>query len=278
MRFEVRPIRVEFGAELEGFDVRDLDEQDVRKLVDVLADRGVVVARNQRLAPDEFVALMRRLGPLEYSVRDEFHLPENPDVYVISNIMENGKYIGNPFDGFGWHTDMNFCERPTAYTALYGLEVPEEGADTRFCSAFRAYDLLPAERQAFLRGIQVRHSHDMLHATRRNAPPLTAEQRARAPDVVHPLVRTHPHSGRRCVYLGPKCAVPLGMAEEEGIRLLDELLALATDPGHVYSHRWRVRDLVIWDNRGMLHCATEYDRQKYRRLLHRVTVGGERPF
>ncbi|GAA4341421.1 TauD/TfdA family dioxygenase [Pigmentiphaga soli] len=278
MGIRFAPLTERFGAEITQVQVKDLRGSDMAALIRLLAERGVVVARGQDLAPEDFIVLMKKFGPLEFSIRDDFHLASHPDIYVISNIVENGKNLGNPYDGFGWHTDMAFCERPTAYTALYSLEVPAEGADTLFSSAFDTYERLPVERQEALSRLTVRHSHDMLHATRKSAPPLTEEQRARAPDVFHPLVRTHPMTGRKAVYLSSKSALPLGMPEPEGRQLIDELVAMTSRPENVYAHKWQVRDLVIWDNRGMLHCATEYDRKKYRRLLYRLTVGGEKPF
>ncbi len=278
MTLTIVPITPEIGAEAIGVDLRDIGDAETAVLLNALATHGVLVVRNQSLSPDDLVALGRRFGPVEYGVREDYQLPENLDVYVISNIVENGKPLGNPNDGFAWHTDLSFLETPTAYTFLYAIETPPEGAATEFASAFRTYEAQTPEERARLDAMQVRHSYEILHATRKWAKPLTEEEKRRFPDVVHPMVRTHPVSGRKAVYLGPNTSLPIGLAEAEGAALIDDLVAQTTRPEHVYAHQWRPGDLVVWDNHGMMHRATEYDRQRYRRLLYRVTVRGERPF
>lgn len=277
MSVAIRALMPHLGAEAVGLDVRAVDEAQAADLQSALHRHGVLVLRGQQLGPDDLVAFARRFGPVEYGVREDYQLPENKDVYVISNIVENGRPLGNPYDGFAWHTDLSFLEHPTAYTFLYGIETPPEGADTEFASAFRSYEALPPERRAALDRIAVRHSYAILHATRKWAAPLTEEQKRQFPDVVHPLVRTHPGTGRKALYLGPNTSLPVGMDEAEGNRLIHELLDLTVRPDAVYAHHWRPGDLVVWDNHGVVHRATEYDRDRYRRLMHRVTVRGERP-
>ncbi len=274
---EIRPLTPWLGAEAQGVDARGLDDATASALKAALHEHGVLVLRGQSLSPEDLVAVGRRFGPVEYGVREDYQLPTNRDVYVISNIVENGRPVGNPYDGFAWHTDLSFLEHPTAYTFLYALETPPEGGNTEFASGFVAYESLPPDRRAELDRIQVRHSYAVLHATRKWAAPLTEEQKRRFPDVIHPLVRTHPGTGRKALYLGPNTSLPLGLDEAASNRLIHELLAHAVQPDRIYAHRWQPGDLVIWDNHGLLHRATEYDRQRYRRLLHRVTVRGERP-
>lgn len=278
MSVEIRPLTPHLGAEASGLDVRAIGDAEAAQLQAALHVHGVLVIRGQQLGPADLVAFARRFGPVEYGVREDYQLPENKDVYVISNIVENGKPLGNPYDGFAWHTDLSFLEHPTAYTFLYGIETPPEGADTEFASAFRGYERLPPERRAELDRIAVRHSYAILHATRKWAAPLTEAQKRQFPDIVHPLVRTHPATGRKALYLGPNTSLPVGMDDDAGNRLIHELLELTVRRDNVYAHRWRARDLVIWDNHGVVHRATEYDRERHRRLMHRVTVRGERPF
>jgi len=275
---QITPIMPGLGAQVSDVDLRRIGDAEAAELVQALATYGVLVARGQELPPDELVALGRRFGPVEYGVREDYQLPENKDVYVISNIVENGKPLGNPNDGFAWHTDLSFLEYPTAFTFLYALECPPEGANTEFASAFRTYEAQPAERRAWLDAMAVRHSYEILHATRKWAKPLTEEEKARFPDVVHPMVRTHPVNGRKAVYLGLNTSLPIGLDEEEGANLIKTLQDETVQPEFVYAHRWQPKDLVVWDNHGLVHRATDYDKQRYRRLMHRVTVRGERPF
>ena len=278
MTLAVTPRPRGLGAEIAGIDPRDLGDADRDRLIAALARHGVLVLRDQHLSPSELVAFSRRFGELEYHVLDQYWLEEEPLVYVISNVVENGRPIGNPREGFGWHSDLNYMERPTAVTFLLGLEVPPEGGETLFADAYAATEALaPAERER-LSALGMKHSYAMLHASRPWAEPLSDEQKRRTPDVVHPLIRTHPETGRRGMYLGgPTCALPRGMGESEALALLNRLFERATSPEHVYAHRWRAGDLVFWDNRGVLHTATEYDRERHRRIVWRTSVRGERP-
>ncbi len=265
------------GSVVTDVDLRDVSDAELGRIMDALFVTGVIVVRRQTMAPDDLVALGRRLGPVEYGVREDFQLPANPDVYVISNIVENGKPLGNPNDGFAWHTDLSFLKHPTAFTLLYVIETPSEGADTEFASAAVGYDRLDATEKARLDAMRVRHSYEMLHGTRKNARPLTADELQRMPDVVHPMVRTHPQTGRKALYLGPDTSLPIGIDEAEGRKLIASLMQRTTERSFVYAHHWEPGDLVVWDNHTMVHRATEYDRERYRRLMHRVTVRGERP-
>ena len=241
----VRPLRPSRpGAEVSGIDASDAAPVAIENLKSALAEHGAVVLRDQDLTPKQYVAFARLFGELEPSTREQYWHPVENDIYVISNIVENGRPIGNPNDGFGWHTDQYYFERPTAYTFLYGIETPPEGA-----------------------------SHSKLNEGR-----LHPGQEEAYPDVVHDLVRKHPISGRRFLYFsGAVTSLPHDMSSDEFAALHRDLHARATQPDRVYSHKWRPKDLVIWDNRGVLHRATPYDKQHHRRLCHRLSVIGERP-
>ncbi|HXR85421.1 MAG TPA: TauD/TfdA family dioxygenase [Stellaceae bacterium] len=271
---EIHPLsKAAPGVEVTGLDARSLDDATIERLKAALAEHGVAVLRGQSLTPASFAALGRQFGQLEPATREQYWHPEQPEVYVISNVVVNGKLIGNPTDTLSWHTDQYYLARPTAYTLLYGIETPAEGADTMFASTRRAFDSLPAERQARLSEIRVRASHGKLYAGK-----LTEEQIRNFPDVVHPLVRVHPVTGAKFLYFAnPRGSTVIGMSDEDGLALLREMFAITTPSEHVYSHKWRPQDLVIWDNRGMLHTATPYDKERYRRIVHRVSVVGEVP-
>ena len=270
----VRPLRPSRpGAEVSGIDASDAAPVAIENLKSALAEHGAVVLRDQTLSPKQYIAFAKLFGELEPSTREQYWHPVENDIYVISNIVENGKPIGNPNDGFGWHTDQYYFERPTAYTFLYAIETPPEGADTQFCDTMELYDdLSEAQRQAF-GTIRIRASHSKLNEGR-----LHPGQEEAYPDVVHDLVRKHPISGRRFLYFsGAVTSLPHDMPSDEFAALHRDLHARATQPDRVYSHKWRPKDLVIWDNRGLLHRATPYDKQRHRRLCHRLSVIGERP-
>jgi taurine dioxygenase len=283
--FAVGRLSGAFGGEVGGFDLRRLIDAPSRAaFVRCLAAHGLLVFRDQTLTPGEFAAVSRSLGELEFHVLDQYRMAAQPEIYVISNIVEDGKPIGNPRDGFGWHTDQSYIARPTAYTILHGVETPPVGADTQFASTYLAYETLPAALRATvdrLRGI-----HSYVYMRTRNAAymgqntkvTLTTAQVASVPDVVHPLVRTHPLTGRRSLYLGGDClAGILDMPEQAARPLIEELFEIALRPEYRFVHRWRPRDVVMWDNRGLMHTATEYDRDQHRRLIWRTSVRGEVP-
>src|SRR5579871_126314 len=236
MTISLKPFDAPLGAEVAGFDPRTLPAADFDALIGALATHGVLVLRDQQLTPADLVTFSRRFGELEYHVLDQYWLPEQPEVYVISNIVENGKPLGNPREGFGWHTDLSYMKLPTAYTFLYGIEVPTTGADTEFCTVYPATEALEPDLRARLDNMSMRHSYAMLHASRPWAPPLTNSQKARSPDVFHPMMRTHPVTGRKGIYLGgTTVSLPLDMDEAEGRALIDALFERATRPEHVRS-------------------------------------------
>src|SRR4051812_48172383 len=219
MGFHVNVLGAQIGAEITGWDARNANRPEIEQLKLLLASHGVLALRNQELPPAEFKAFAEKFGPIEFAVRDAYRLPEQPEVYVISNVVENGEPIGNPNDGFFWHTDASFKANPTAYTFLYCLETPPEGAETQFASTFEVYEQMTEAERVELGAMKAVHSHDRIHAARKWAAPLTEEERARAPDVSHPLVRTHPINGRKAIYLGTKRGFyPEGMEEEDRLK------------------------------------------------------------
>lgn len=275
----VRPLSAYLGAEVAGLDLKEiLDGRPHSSLLEALAKHSVLIFRDQSLTPEQLLAFSRLFGALEPHVLDQYCMPGNPDIYVLSNVVENGRNIGNPRDGFGWHTDLSYFAEPTAYTLLYGVETPAEGGDTAFCSTYAAYETLPDTERERLRAMRGLHSYRYMHGKRNDVAPLTQAQLARTPDVTHPLVRTHPMTGRKSLYLGGNCLAGLqGVDDAEAWPFLKEMFAHATKPEFQYRHRWQPRDVVIWDNRGTMHTATEYDRERFRRIIWRTSVRGEAP-
>jgi taurine dioxygenase len=266
------------GAEVSALDVRRLDEVAFGALDEALLHHQMLAIRDQQLTPHDFIAFARRFGTIDRHVLDQYWMPGHPEIYVISNIVEHGRPLGNPREGFGWHTDLNYFANPTAVTLLYAREVPPEGGETLFADTARAFAELPAVRQAELRGLRARHSYRRLHQSRPWLPPMTEAQIARTPDVEHPVVRRHPRTAREGLYLCDRSNVTLLLADEaRAQRLQEELLAHIVHESFVEAHRWREGDLVLWDNRTLMHTATEYDRARHRRHVWRTSVRGEVP-
>lgn len=284
--FPVSPLSDVLGGEVKNVDLRELIRNITpQALWEVLAEYGVLAFRDQALTATEFVEISRFLGELEFHVLDQYRMHDHPEVYVISNIVENGKPLGNPKEGFGWHTDLSYMKHPTAYTVLYGVEIPAQGADTLYCNTRMMLSKLPDNLRKRIEHVKGLHSYVYMRmgnaAYRSNNEvqvDLRKDQIARVPDVTHPLVRTHPVDGTKSVYLGGDCLADfVGMDSEEAAQLRSALFQFALRPEFQYAHKWRKNDVVIWDNRFTMHTATEYDRARYRRLIWRTSVRGEVP-
>lgn len=272
------PIKGRFGCEVTGADLsRDLPDAEFVRIRQAWFDHSFLVFRDLVMQPAHQVAFTRRLGPLHIMER-EFNLPDHPEVMVIANEMRDGKEFGSRRVGLGWHSDGEDKRLPNAGSFLYGLKIPPEGGDTMFADMYAAYDALPTRLKQAIQGRRARFSRvDMHHIHYPHLPALTEQQKLDRPDVFHPLVRLHPLSGRRALYIGRWARDIEGMPPDEGQALVAELFAFAQNPDFVYRHVWRPRDAVLWDNRCMLHCATGFDETRYIRHMQRTTLEGDVP-
>jgi taurine dioxygenase len=263
------------GAIVQGVGVNDIGPHNLNALKAQLAEHGVVAFRGQKLTPADMIAFAEQFGELENSTRQDFLLPNYEKIYVLSNVKdENGRPIGNSDDGFQLHTDQYFFEHPTAYTLLYCLEAPPEGSDTIFCSTKTLYEEMSDDEKRKYSAMTIMASHDKLNGGRHN----TGEY-ADYPDIPQPVVRRHPLTGKDFLYFSAKLSArpAPGMTEPEVLAMIDHLRDRASAEGRVYAHKWQAGDLVIWDNRGLLHAATPFDKVNHRRICYRLSVKGERP-
>ena len=278
-RLTVAPLSERLGVEIKGVGLRALDDEEFGQIERAFHTYGVIVIRGQRLNPAELSGFVRRFGALETHTLLQYTLPEHQEVYVLSNVEENGRPIGAHNEGIGWHTDLSYKENPVMATALYGIICPPERADTLIADMSAAYDDLPEERKRALDGLRIHHSYHRFMANRDDRAPLTEAQKALTPDVFHPLVRTHPSTGRKSLYIGTGTVFAVeGMANPAGKALVDELVEYATDERFVYRHKWQEGDFLMWDNRCTLHTGTLFDDTRYKRLIHRLMVKGDKPF
>lgn len=277
----IHPVTEHIGAEVENVDLsRPISAAEYEDINEALATHGVLVFRDQDLPPAMHVDFAARFGRLVGHIVKRFSVEEFPEVTYISNVRnDKGEMIGADRAGMIWHSDMSYLPRPMLGSMLYGVECPPQGADTEFASMFAAHDALPHNLRAQLSGTRGVHDYAWHYATYlSHRPPLTEAEKAKAPPVTHPALRTHPVSGRKAVYLSEGLTRTIeGMSEEAGRKLVIEVSQFATQPAFVYRHKWQPRDLVFWDNRSTMHRATEFDNQ-YRRLMRRTTVEGDVPF
>lgn len=242
-------------------------------------DHHILVFRDQDLSQDEQLAFTRQFGEIEEHVARHSAAARYGLVHLVTNVGDDGQpttkltQVGN----YLWHTDKSYHAVPSLMTVLHAKELPPEGGDTQFANMAMAYEALPETTKQQIAGMRAVHSWA---ASRRRAgapPPSEIEMRERPP-VDHPLVRTHPVSGAKTLYIGNHASHILGMPEDEGDALLVELLEHATQPQFIYTHRWHDGDLVMWDNRCLLHRALgNYAMAQYRRVLHRTVVTGTVP-
>ncbi|CAO3424977.1 TauD/TfdA dioxygenase family protein [Azospirillum endophyticum] len=275
--FSIHPVSAALGAEIRDLDLsRPLDPATASALVEALDRHLVLVFRDQTLSDADFVRVSGHFGPLDKAPITEngrLHAPGYEEVYVISNIMENGRPIGALGAGESvWHADMTYLETPPYASSLYALEVPTEGGDTGFLSMFAAYDALPEPLKRRVEGLSIKHdstTNSGGYLRRGFAPPVDV---ATSPGTVHPLVITHPTTNARALLLGrrPHAYIP-GLPVAESEALLDEIWAAAVRPELAWHHRWRVGDLVMWDNRWTMHRRDPFPDDQ-RRLMHRTQI------
>jgi len=270
---EVTPLSPALGAEVRGIDLaQPLDEQTFRTVYDVWLAHSVLLFRGQRLDDGGLVRFTRRLGEPEIAplFQGRRFVDEHPEVMIISHVSVDGRELGSLGNAEAfWHTDLNFVEEPPAASVLHAWEVPPAGGDTYWASMYAAYDALPADLARRIEGRRI------LHDARFNSAGYLRE--VRVPDTLHPIVRTHPETGRKALYLGRRAHAKVeGLADDESEALLDALWAHATQPRFVWQHQWRAGDLVVWDNRCTLHRRDSFDASQ-RRIMHRTQTRGTRP-
>lgn len=275
----LRALSPVMGVEIGGIDLsRPIDDATFAAIHDAFLRHLLVCFPGQTLDQDRHVAFSRRFGELQVHVLDQYRSPTHPEIYVLSNVTKTGETTGeHPDKGtLVWHSDLSFQARPALATLLYGIEVPKVGGDTLYANMYAAYDALLDATKTRIKHLRAIHDLDASRQ-RAGAPPMTEKQRREAPPVEHPLVRTHPESGRKCLYISHHAMRIVGMPEQDGAALLDELMAHATKPEFVYAHRWRQGELVLWDNRCTMHKATGYDAKDERRVMNRTVVKGDIP-
>ncbi|MDF2096875.1 TauD/TfdA dioxygenase family protein [Aquibaculum arenosum] len=276
-----RQITPAIGVEVGGADLsKPVGEEQLQAIRKALCEHSLLLFRGQELPPEPHIEFSRRFGPLENHVLKQFCLPEHPEIFIVSNIVENGRHIGAHGGAKLWHSDLSYMEEPSLGSAFYCLECPSEGGETEFASMYAAYDALPEERRRWLDGRRAVHDYNYHYETfLTHRPPLTEEQKAKVPPVSQPCVRTHPETGRQALYLCYALVSHFeGMSPEESRPILKELTEFATQPAFTYRHAWKPGDLVFWDNRSAMHRACPFDEKGSRRLMYRTTIKGDRPF
>ena len=279
MTLHIRPISPAIGAEVIGMDPHaSVSDEDFARIRQAWHDHCILVFRDLDMAPEEQIAFSRRFGALHVMTPLEYNLAGYPEIFLVSNVEREGKAVGLKRAGWGWHSDGEDKLVPNAGSLLHARKVPPEGGDTAFANMYRAYDSLSDTMRRRIEGRRGRFSRsEMHHIHYPLMPALTDEDKRNRPDVWHPLVREHPDTGAKSLFIGRWCVEIEGMAHDEGKELIAELTAYAVSAPFVHVHRWSVGDAVLWDNRCTQHCAMPFDDERYERHMHRTTLEGEMP-
>lgn len=271
-----------FFAEVIGLDgAAGLDDSSFQTLKAAHLEHGVLVIRDQQMTPEQHIAFSRRFGALLVHSMTQFNLEGHPEILLVSNDRHpDGRPVGIADAGRYWHSDMSYRPEPAMGSMLYARAIPAEGGDTLFCDMTSAWDALDRDMQKRLEGLRAIHHFGARwerEARLGLRPPQTQAERDRNPPVSHPLVRTHPETGRRALYAGGFTVGIEGMPDREALELLDWIERWVTQARFVHRHRWHLHDLVFWDNRCAMHLASSYP-ESMRRHMHRTTIAGDAPY
>jgi taurine dioxygenase len=268
------------GCRVEGIDIgAPMSDAVFAEIRRALAEHTVLVLPGQDITPEAHIAFSRRFGPLEDHLLADFCLPGHPEIFVVSNIVENGRHIGAYGGSKRYHSDLSYMEEPSMGSLFYCLECPGGSGQTAFASMAAVFEALPEALQERLSALNAVHDYVWNYARAHTArKPLTEAQKAKTPPVVHPAVVRHPETGRKTLYISEVFTRTFeGEDEAESQKLISEIMAMAEEPRFTYVHDWTPGDLIIWDNRSSVHKAMPFDEENARRRMHRTTVRGERP-
>ena len=280
MTIATRPLSPKLGAEVLGVDLEaGVDDATFAAIRRAFLAHQVLLFEAEGLAPAAQVAFARRFGEVQVHVMNQYHADGFPELYRLSNLDAEGKPNGrHPDRGtMAWHTDASWQRVTGQATILFAEVATSEGGETHWCDMYGAYERLSPAWKARLEGMRAIHNLDFSRTRRHGDDPLSESQRRARPPVDHPVVRTHAETGRKCVFLGDHAETIVGMPYDEGRALVEELNAMIVHDDLTYRHRWTPGQLVVWDNRCVLHRATAYDPARERRVIRRCTVLGEVP-
>ena len=285
---QIRPLGDALGAEVVEIDLsQPLDNTVKVALTKAWNQYSVLVFRNQQLKPKEFLQFSKYFGELEVHVLDQYLHREYPEILIVSNVLEGDRNIGIPDAGLYWHTDLSYMAAPSRGSILYAIEVPKSDGkslgDTIWASTAAAYDALDIDTKRQLSGMKAKFSlsgrFEKVADNEKADVELTKDQINKAPDVIHPVVRTHPVTNRKCIFVNElHTSSIVGLPKTESQALLAELQEHTIQPEFVYQHSWLPGDVVMWDNVATQHIAMHDYSLPQRRLMHRTTLTGDLPY
>jgi taurine dioxygenase len=277
MSIEVHRLSYGLGAEVRGLDLRrPLDAAAVEAVRRAWLDHGVLLFRGQEISPEDHIRFSRYFGPVEDYPLVHYRHPEHPEIFLLSNRDMEGKPSQTRNAGRHWHSDLSFTARPAMGSLLRCIEIPDIGGDTLFANQYLAYEALTPAFRGLIDGLAA--VHELFSKTRdlKNLDQGQVRDLKKAnPRIVQPVVRVHPETGRKALYVSAAVTTRIvGMTQEESDAILDFLFAHQTQVHFTYRHRWQPNDIVMWDNRCTLHMAVPDNDHRQTRLMHRTTITG----
>ena len=283
---KITPLGKHLGARIDGVDLARLDDAGFRALEAAFHRYAVIAISNQRLDERQLIAFSRRWGPLEINVASSFHHPQSAEINILSNKPgPDGKIVGSPDAGQGWHADMSYNPTPARASILYALEVPMRDGqplgDTLFAGMVAAYEALAPALKDRLEELEAVHDFEkfydyMIREKGSARPALTPAQKATKPPVTHRMIVRHPFTGERCLYADPGYTTRIvGMSDADSLGLLDYLFEFQTQPAFLYRHQWQAGAVLIWDNIATIHMATGGYGPNEHRVMWRTQVLGD---
>jgi alpha-ketoglutarate-dependent taurine dioxygenase len=282
---QIRRLGATMGAQITGLNPDSLSSEEFELIRRAFHAHKVIVIRDQTLTPAAQIAFSRRFGALEDQLNAHYTIEDYPEVLVLSNDVRDGKPVGLVDGGDFWHSDSSHREFPSMATLLFAVKNPSTGGDTEFADMVAAYDSLSGEMKRRISGLKGIHAVSKLKNKRVRVSPRRSDgedfygRQKGIPDQIWPLVRTHPVTAKKGLYLSPRFTIGIeGMAEGEADEILDALFAHQIRTEFVYRHGWKDGDLVMWDNRCVIHRATGGFTYPEVRTMHRTVVAGDKPF
>ncbi|MEE8349672.1 MAG: TauD/TfdA family dioxygenase [Acidobacteriota bacterium] len=288
MSISIQPLSAPLGCQVTGVDLsQPLDDGAWNQILEAFHEYQLLLFRKQQFSPRQHIEFSRRFGDLEIHVCEQYLLAEYPEILLLTNERdEENQRLSIADGGSGWHSDLSYMNKPSLGSLLHAVRVAEKGGDTEWANLYRVYETLPEKTRNRIADLKAIHQFDQRLNPRLPPPDLrhrdehSEELRALTPDVEHPIVRTHPETGRKSLFVSLRFTVGIaGMEEAEAEELLDELLAHQDQARFTYRHQWQQDDLMIWDNRCTNHraCGGVVELPQVRRL-HRTTIRGDVPY